>query len=57
MPTLTSGCSRYFSPSFAVSSLIELGGRQVGRLDFADQRHRDVAGQIDVIVAGQVGRT
>ena len=34
--------------------LVELRGGQVRRFDLADQRQRDVPGQIDLVIAGQV---
>ena len=35
-------------------ALIELGRREVRSLDLANQRKRDVAGEIDVVIAGNI---
>src|SRR6185437_2289133 len=32
----------------------ELGGRQIHRSYLSDERHRDVAGKVDIILAGKV---
>ena len=53
-PTLTSGDWRYFSPSLRVSVASSSAVVMVDGLDIADQRHRDMAGQVDLIFAGQI---
>jgi hypothetical protein len=48
------GMFEIFLPEQLGQLVVELRGGEVDRFDFADQRQRDVPGEVDIVVAGDV---